>query len=403
MIRIAIIAGVLHSGGKRNLIMEFYRHIDRSKMQFDFICDSDSNGIPYEEIERLGGRVYVVPPYKNIIPHLKATYRILKENKYPVVHAYDNTLNIFPMMLAKMAGVKVRISESISKGDKNEKKTLVKLALRPFSHLFANYYMANSVDCGIWQFGKKTYERGKIDIFKTVINAEENAFNLELRNAARKAFGWEDKTVHGFIGRYVDQKNPLFLIDIFNEIAKIQDNAILVMIGFGELEDEMMGKIKSYGIEDRVVNLGRRDDIKQFYNSFDTFLLPSLYEGMPVVGIEAQCAGLPIFFSKNITEETTASDLAHYISLESPAEEWAKEIVSRMRNNQSDRANAYKQVIASGFDSKNEAMRLQRYYEEIIELRCCQTRRGGVIDDCRLRIADYQTIAAINEERRMAA
>ena len=366
MIRIAIIAGVLHSGGKRNLIMEFYRHIDRSKMQFDFICDSDSNGIPYEEIERLGGRVYVVPPYKNIIPHLKATYRILKENKYPVVHAYDNTLNLFPMMLAKMAGVKVRISESISKGDKNEKKTLVKLALRPFSHLFANYYMANSVDCGIWQFGKKTYEKGKIDIFKTVINAEENAFNLELRNATRKAFGWEDKTGHGFIGRYVDQKNPLFLIDIFNEIAKIQDNAILVMIGFGELEDEMMGKVKSYGIEDRVVNLGRRDDIKQFYNSFDSFLLPSLYEGMPVVGIEAQCAGLPIFFSKNITEETTASDLAHYISLDSSAEYWAKEIVSIMKNNQSDRANAYKQVIASGFDSKNEAMRLQRYYEERI-------------------------------------
>ena len=366
MIRIAIIAGVLHSGGKRNLIMEFYRHIDRSKMQFDFICDSDSNGIPYEEIERLGGRVYVVPPYKNIIPHLKATYRILKENKYPVVHAFDNTLNLFPMMLAKMAGVKVRISESISKGDKNEKKTLVKLALRPFSHLFANYYMANSVDCGIWQFGKKTYGKGKIDIFKTVINAEENAFNLELRNATRKALGWEDKIVHGFIGRYVDQKNPLFLIDIFNEIAKIQDNAILVMIGFGELEDEMMGKVKSYGIEDRVVNLGRRDDIKQFYNSFDTFLLPSLYEGMPVVGIEAQCAGLPIFFSKNITEETTASDLAHYISLESPAEEWAKEIVNIMKNNQSDRANAYKQVIASGFDSKNEAMRLQKYYEERI-------------------------------------
>lgn len=366
MIRIAIIAGVLHSGGKRNLIMEFYRHIDRSKMQFDFICDSDSNGIPYEEIERLGGKVYVVPPYKNIIPHLKETYKILKENKYPVVHAFDNTLNLFPMMLAKMAGVKVRISESISKGDKNEKKTLVKLALRPFSHLFANYYMANSVDCGIWQFGKKTYDKGKIDIFKTVINADANAFNQDLRSVTRKTFGWEDKIVHGFIGRYVAQKNPLFLIDIFNEIAKIQGNAILVMIGFGELENEMMERIKTYGIEERVLNLGRRDDIKQFYNSFDTFLLPSLYEGMPVVGIEAQCAGLPIFFSKNITEETTASDFAHYISLDSSAEEWAKEIVSIMNKPQSDRTNAYKQVIASGFDSKNEAMRLQKYYEDRI-------------------------------------
>ena len=364
MIRIAIIAGVLHSGGKRSLIMEYFRNINRSKIQFDFICDSNSNGIPFEEIESLGGKVYIVPPYKHIIAHLKQTYRILKANKYPVVHAFDNTLNLFPMMLARMAGVKVRISESISKGDKNEKKTLVKLILRPFSHLFANHYMANSVDCGIWQFGKGAYDMGKVDIFKTVINAEDNAFNQELRDATRKIYGWKDKTVYGFIGRYVPQKNPLFLIDIFNEIRKIQDNAILVMIGFGELEEEIMRKVKSYEIEDKVVNLGRRDDIKQFYSSFDTFLLPSLYEGMPVVGIEAQCAGLPTFFSKNITEETTASEFAHYIDLAQPAENWAKYIVETMNNQGVDRNKAYRQIITAGFDSRNEALRLQQYYEE---------------------------------------
>ena len=362
MIRIAIIAGVLHSGGKRNLIMEFYRHIDRSKMQFDFICDSDSNGIPYEEIERLGGRVYVVPPYKNIIPHLKATYRILKENKYPVVHAFDNMLNLFPMMLAKMAGVKVRISESISKGDKNEKKTIVKLALRPFSHWFANYYMANSIDCGVWQFGKKTYDKGEITIFKTVINADTNAFDKVLRDETRKKFGWEDKVIYGFIGRYVDQKNPLFLIDIFNSIAKKQPNAKLVMIGFGELETAMHEKIKEYGLQDRVEDLGRRDDIKQFYNAFDAFLLPSLYEGMPVVGIEAQCAGLPIFFSKNITEETTASELAHYIGLNESPEVWADTIINVVNANLSKRRSYAEEVKKNGFDSHSEAMRMMKFY-----------------------------------------
>ena len=117
MLRIAVIAGVLHSGGKRNLIMEYYRHIDRTKVQYDFICDSDSNGIPEEEIKALGGRVYKVAPYKNLITHLKDTYKILKENKYEVMHAFDNTLNIFPMFLGRIAGVNVRISESISKGD----------------------------------------------------------------------------------------------------------------------------------------------------------------------------------------------------------------------------------------------------------------------------------------------
>jgi len=362
MLRIAIIAGVLHSGGKRNLIMEYYRHIDRSQIQFDFICDSDSNGIPEEEIKALGGRVYKVSPYKNIIPHLKGTYNILKENQYVVMHAFDNTLNIFPMFLGRIAGVKLRISESISKGDKNEKKTFVKYALRPFSHWFTNCYMANSIDCGIWQFGKKAYNKGEICIFKTVINTDENTFDDRLRESTRDKFEWTNRVVYGFIGRYVPQKNPIFLIDVFYEITKKQENAILILIGFGELKHEMHDRIQRYGIADKVVDLGRRDDIRQFYNAFDAFLLPSLYEGMPVVGIEAQCAGLPIFFSKNITEETTASELAHYIGLEESPDIWADKIIKVTNNNMPIRRSYAEEVKRNGFDSKNEAIRMQNLY-----------------------------------------
>lgn len=362
MIRVAIIAGVLHSGGKRNLIMEYYRHIDKTKVQYDFICDSDSNGIPKEEIEKLGGKVYLVPPYKHIFSHLKATYKILKDNHYQVMHAFDNTLNVFPLFVGKLAGVKVSISESISKGDKNEAKTKIKLVLRRFSHWFATDFMANSIDCGVWQFGKKTYDEGKIAIFKTVINADANAFDKVLRDETRKKFGWEDKVIYGFIGRYVDQKNPLFLIDIFNSIAKKQPNAKLVMIGFGQLETAMHEKIKEYGLQDRVEDLGRRDDIKQFYNAFDAFLLPSLYEGMPVVGIEAQCAGLPIFFSKNITEETTASELAHYIGLNESPEVWADTIINVVNANLGKRRSYAEEVKKNGFDSHSEAMRIMKFY-----------------------------------------
>lgn len=342
--------------------MEYYRHIDKTKVQYDFICDSDSNGIPKEEIEKLGGKVYLVPPYKHIFSHLKATYKILKDNHYQVMHAFDNTLNVFPLFVGKLAGVKVRISESISKGDKNEAKTKIKLVLRRFSHWFATDFMANSIDCGVWQFGKKTYDEGKIAIFKTVINADANAFDKVLRDETRKKFGWEDKVIYGFIGRYVDQKNPLFLIDIFNSIAKKQPNAKLVMIGFGELETAMHEKIKEYGLQDRVEDLGRRDDIKQFYNAFDAFLLPSLYEGMPVVGIEAQCAGLPIFFSKNITEETTASELAHYIGLNESPEVWADTIINVVNANLGKRRSYAEEVKKNGFDSHSEAMRMMKFY-----------------------------------------
>ncbi len=364
MIRIAIIAGVLHSGGKRNLIMEYYRHIDRTKVQFDFICDSDSNGIPREEIESLGGCVYMVPPNKKIVSHFTETYKILRKNRYQIMHAFDNTLNLFAMLAGLMAGVKVRISESISKGDRKEKKTWVKYALRPFSHCFATDYMANSIDCGKWQFGEKTYEDGKIHIFKTVINAKENTFIPSLRESTRKQYGWTDKVVYGFIGRYVSQKNPLFMIDVFKEISKKQDNAILVMIGFGNLEVEVMKRVDGYGLSERVVNLGRRDDIKQFYNAFDAFLLPSLYEGMPVVGLEAQCCGLPVFFSTNITEETTACDLANYISLSDSPDRWADMIVEKVADNMRNRRSRVDDIIKSGFDSTSEAHRLQLFYEE---------------------------------------
>jgi glycosyltransferase involved in cell wall biosynthesis len=367
MLRVVIIAGILHSGGKRNLIMEYYRHLDHKIVQFDFICDSNSNGIPREEIEALNGKVYIVPPYKNIIPHIVATYKILKDNKYQVMHAFDNTLNIFPMFLGWIAGVKIRISECISKGDKCEKKTKMKLILRLFSHCFVTNFIANSVDCGLWQFGKKTYNEGKINIFKTVINTDENAYNPDLRRKARKKLGIDNNIVYGFIGRYVTQKNPLFLIDIFNEISKRQKNAKLIMIGFGELKDDMYAKIKDYGIEEKVVDLGRRDDIRQFYNAFDAFLLPSLYEGLPVVGIEAQCSGLPIFFSKNITKETTASELAHYIGLNESAAEWAKKIIKIVNDNFPKRKSYAKEVKQSGFDSYSEALRMQEFYFDVLK------------------------------------
>lgn len=368
MIRVAIIAGVLHSGGKRNLIMEYYRHIDRDKIQFDFICDADSNSIPYEEIHTLGGHVFIVAPYRHLPRHLLGTYRILKKNRYEIMHAFDNTLNVFPMFIGKLAGIKIRISESISKGDKSEKKTIIKNILRPFSHWFATHYMANSIDCGIWQFGKSTYDKGLIEIFRSVINSDENAYDAGLREITREKYGWKDKIVYGFIGRYVDQKNPLFLIEIFKEIAKLQNNAILVMIGFGNLEDAIMRKVGDYGLMDRATNLGRREDIKQFYNAFDCFLLPSLYEGMPLVGIEAQCSGLPIFFSKNVTEETTACELAHYIGLDVSSKEWAVEIIKEVNKNMPIRRNYSHEVKDKGFDSDSEARRMQEYYYKLIGL-----------------------------------
>ena len=300
--KIAIIVGKMDSGGKKNLIMEYYRHIDRDKIQFDFICDSDSQAIPEQEILELGGNVYKISPYQHIVRNMADMAHIFQQNKYKVVHAYNSTMNLFPMAVAKYCNVPVRISESLSMAHEGDWKTILKKILRPMSRLYANYYMSCGEDCGRWQFGNKLFDTGKVDVFKTVINTEFNSYDRGLREKTRVEFGWEDKIVIDHIGRFTAQKNSVHMIEIFGAVARKEPNAILCLIGDGELKEEMVKKIDELGIKKQVAYLGRREDIQQFYNAMDCFLLPSLYEGLPVVGLEAESCGLPMFFQLRLPE-----------------------------------------------------------------------------------------------------
>lgn len=363
MIKVAYILGKVHSGGKKNLVLEYLRHIDTSRVTIDFICDSDSNSIPTEEVEKYGGKVIQITPYQKLRRNMSDIQRVLKDGQYDVVHAWNSTLNVFPMYVAKKANIPVRISESLSMANISEPKTYIKYFLKPFSCLFATHFMSCGVDCGIFQFGKKAYDAGKVEVFKTVIDANANRFNPDLRTETRNKFGWNDNVVYGFIGRYVPQKNPLFIIDVFNEIQKRQASAKLVLIGFGGLESQMMQKVKVYGIEGNVVNLGQREDIKQFYNAFDAFLLPSLYEGLPVVGLEAQACGLPIFFSTEITTEAAANELGVFMSLKDKPALWSERIIPIVEKNMQQRTSRSEDIIKAGFDSKAETERLMKYYE----------------------------------------
>lgn len=367
MIRIAIVIGKMNSGGKKNLVMEYYRHIDKEKIQFDFICDFDSQAIPDEEIKSLGGRVYRIRPYQRIFANMLDIYKLCRKNKYPVIHAYNSTMNLFPMLAAKVSGVPVRISESLSMAHDDDWKTIIKKILRPMSKWFANYYMSCGHDCGIWQFGNKFFNSGKVDVFKTVINTEFNAFNLQLRNETRKKFGWEDNIVIGHIGRFTFQKNSIHLIEIFAAIVRKEPKAILCLIGDGELKLDIMTKIKDLEIEKQVNYLGIREDIQQFYNAMDIFLLPSLYEGLPVVGLEAESCGLPVFFSTEITREADACGLGHFISLNTTEDKWADEILKVAKKNMPIRRSYAKEVAAAGFDSASEAIRMQKYYIKAIK------------------------------------
>lgn len=367
MKRVALIVGKLHSGGKKNLIMEYYRHIDRTKIQFDFICDSDSNGIPIKEIQELGGKIYQIAPYQNIIKNIYQIYMICKQNKYEIVHGYNGTMNVFGMFAAWLAGVPIRINESISMAHSKDKKTILKTILKPFSIWFATHYVANGEMCGRWQFGNRAYEEGRVAIFKTVIDAERNAYDLEIRNSCRKALNLMDKIVIGHIGRLTEQKNTLFILDVFNEIQKREKRARLLIVGDGNLKEKMQKKIKDLNLDKYVIYLGRREDIDQFYNAMDAFLLPSLYEGLPVVGIESQAHGLPIFFSTEVPKEScVCDDISFFIDLTVPFEIWADIILKTTYRNMELRRSRVEDIKKAGFDSRTEAHKLADYYLSLV-------------------------------------
>lgn len=364
-IRIAQIMGKWLGGGVESVIMNYYRHIDRTKIQFDFICDSDSTDIPYEEIKKLGGRVILIPPYQHIFKYNKELLKVFKENNYKIVHSNINTLSIFPLRIAKKAKIPVRIAHSHSTTNKKEwKKNLLKNILKPFSKVYANKYMCCSELAGRWLFGDKEYDKGTVYLLNNAIDLNKYKYDVKIRKNKRKELSIKDSTfVVGHIGRFVEQKNHRFLIDIFDVIHKRHNNSILLLAGQGPLMDEMKQKVKNLGLEDSVRFLGQRSDAAELYQAFDLFLLPSLYEGLPVVGVEAQATGNLCYLSDAMTKETKVLDSTKFMSLSQSAEEWADNIMKDLETYK--KHDTTQEVSEYGFNIKNEAKKLFNIYEKI--------------------------------------
>ncbi|MDT2297942.1 glycosyltransferase family 1 protein [Enterococcus faecium] len=364
-IRVAQIIGKWLGGGVESVVMNYYRHIDRTKIQFDFICDEDSTNIPYEEIEKMGGKVILIPPYQKVFKYHKKLKEVLKSGGYKIVHSHINTLSVFSLFAAKCAGVPVRIAHSHSTTNKKEKKkNLLKQVLRPFSKVFATDYMCCSELAGRWLFGNKKYDNGNVYLLNNAIDLDKFKYDEEKRKEKRKELNIEDSTlVIGHVGRFVEQKNHRFLIDIFNEVHKQKENSILLLAGQGPLMGEMKEKVKILGIENSVKFLGQRNDINELYQAFDIFCLPSLYEGLPVVGVEAQATGLLCVLSDDMTKETKVLDTTEFLSLNQSVEEWAYTILKKYKSFK--RKNCTNEISKKDFNIKKEAKKLiQKYYEE---------------------------------------
>ena len=314
---VAQIMGKWIGGGVESVIMNYYRHLDHTKIQFDFICDEDSTRIPYDEIKKLGGRVFLVPKYQKLPQYLKALEDLFRKNHYRIVHSNVNTLSVFPLYAAKKAGVPIRISHSHSTSNVREwKRNIIKNILRPFSKRYATDYFACSELAGRYLFGSKTFDRGEVKIIHNAIDLDKFKFDPIARKNLRKELGIDDETiVIGHVGRFVQTKNHHFLIYAFKKYHNKNPNAKLLLIGTGPLEEKIKAKVKKLNLEDSVLFLGQRNDTNKLYSVMDIFCLPSLYEGLPVAGIEAQAAGLPCVYSDKVTIEADAANNAYYASI----------------------------------------------------------------------------------------
>lgn len=360
-IRIAQIMGKWFGGGVESVVMNYYRYIDKNRIQFDFICDEDSTDIPYDEIEKLGGKVILVSSYQKIFQYQKQIKKVLSDGEYKIVHSHINTLSVFPLRAAKQVGIPIRIAHSHSTGNKKEwKKSLLKSILRPFSKVYATDYMACTEHAGRWLFGNKVFDEGKVFLLNNAIDIEKFQYNEEIRKTKRKELGINDDTlVIGHIGRFVAQKNHTFLIDIFNEVHKQKENSILLLVGQGPLQEKIKEKVYTLGLQNSVMFLGQRSDVNELYQAFDVFVFPSLYEGLGMVVVEAQCAGLPCVVSNEIPNAAKVSNKLKFVGLHDSILKWINDIKESTNDNRIVNLDLIK---GHGFDIKTEVLDLEKKY-----------------------------------------
>lgn len=365
MIKVLQVGATNVLGGIEIFLHNYYKNIDRNKVKFDFVNMYDKICFQ-EEYEENGSRVYNLPNYRiHPFKYIKQLKKILKEEKYDVLHFNMNSaIFLYPLIAAKKANVPVIIAHSHNaSSDKGIIKNVLHDFIKHFIPLFANYFFACSDYAGKWFFSSKVLHRNSFYIINNAINVEEFKFNESKRIQVRKDLNIkDDEILIGHVGRFIRQKNHDFLIDIFNQLVITNQKFKLVLIGVGELKQEIEKKVQKLGIDKNVIFLGQRSDTKDLYQAIDIFLLPSLYEGLPLVGIEAQVAGCKCFFSDKITKELKIKNNSEFLKI-SDSKEWVRNIIDYSKKI----PNKREEFDCSQYDIKTNSKKLCEFYENILE------------------------------------
>lgn len=364
-IYVLVLDTVMDRGGAETMIMNYMRNIDRDVIRFDFLTNRDYRAAYEDEIESLGGRVYhMCPMYPGKFRQYKREVRdfLKKHPKYKIIHSNLEERSYFALKEAKKLGVPVRISHSHNRPLGINPKLIVRYYFKFMLKYYNTHMFACGTEAGDWLYGKKN--RDKVIIMNNAIDAKAYAYNITKSAEMKKALGVENKTVIGHVGRFFEQKNHPFLIDIFYEIHKKNPDTVLLLVGGGELDDSLKNRMKQkvidLGLSGCVQFLGVREDVNEVMQAFDLFLLPSLFEGLPVTMIEAQASGLPCVISDKVPVQCDITGNVKVIPLNESAGTWADKVLEYER--QFERTDTTDMIQEAGFDIRENAKWLEEFY-----------------------------------------
>jgi len=378
-IRVLQVLTIMNRGGAETMIMNYYRNMDRTKIQFDFLLHRPDVGVFDEEIKNLGGNIYRLSNinFANLQAYQKSLDAFFKNHtEYKIVHAHLNALSVFVLKAAKNNGIPVRIAHShtslyhININPFSKKRSsmnfIVKFLAQNYfkfgARKYANHFLACGKQAGIWLFGENNLS--KVTFINNAIASSNFTYNQSIANDYKKKLNVKNKLVIGHVGNFVPEKNHTFLLKVFKEIKKLNMEAVLILVGGGN-KTPMEVQAKNMKLNNSVQFLGVRDDVAQILQAMDVFIFPSTNEGLPVTLIEAQAAGLKIIASNGVSNELNITGLVNFESLKQKPKRWAELTIALKNYN---RTNTKNLIVSGNYDIGNNAIMLQDFYKKNITL-----------------------------------
>lgn len=365
MIKVLHINSTIYiNSGVMSVIMNYYKNINRDKIQFDFLYFKKipNNSFTYEkDIRSIGGKTFECVNLNNLHFFNKELDRILKENKYDIVHIHDAfILKFIFKTIRKYKNIKIIIHSHATKWSDKKINSLRNWLLCLRNYKYADYLFACSEAAGRFMFKDRDFY-----ILNNAIDVCKFSYNADKRRQIRNKLKIDNKTVIGHVGNFNKQKNHEFIINVFEKVMFEKSDAILLLIGEGTLKSNIEKIVQEKKLNSNVLFVGKKENVQDYYSAMDVFILPSLYEGLPMVGVEAQCSGLPAIFSANITREVELTN-CKFLDLKQGSEGWKNEILHTKLVPEEIRKKAANLVTKKNFDIKNESNKLMEVYERIV-------------------------------------